>query len=279
MWIEADPTRVEQIVLNLLTNAAKYTPTGGRIELAARGMGRELLISVHDNGMGIPPQRLPEMFELFAQGERSIARSEGGLGIGLTIVQKLTEMHGGRVEAHSAGPNRGSTFTIHLPASTPSEASQGQRSPFPAAASLHALRVLIVDDNVDTAEGLGRLLKRAGHQVALAHEGRQALDRARTFSPDAIVLDIGLPGMDGFEVVRLLRAEPCGVDALIVAVTGYGQEEDRRRTLDAGFDHHLVKPVEFAALTKLLEGPALKKSPRASLARSSAAISPASSAP
>jgi len=282
MWIEADPTRVEQIVLNLLTNAAKYTPTGGRIELSARSIGGELSISVHDNGMGIPPQRLPEMFELFAQGERSIARSEGGLGIGLTIVQKLTEMHGGRVEAHSAGPNLGSTFTIHLPSSVPSVESNGKRPAVSVADSFRALRVLIVDDNVDTAEGLERLLKRAGHQVALAHDGRQALERARAFSPDAIVLDIGLPGMDGFEVVRLLRAEPCGIGALIIAVTGYGQEEDRRRALDAGFDHHLVKPVDFSALTKFLADASLKKSPRPASSRSRSAVStiaPASSTP
>ncbi len=282
MWIEVDPMRVEQIVLNLLTNAAKYTPTGGRIELSARSIGGELSISVQDNGMGILPQRLPEMFELFAQGERSIARSEGGLGIGLTIVQKLTEMHGGRVEAHSAGPNRGSNFTIHLPASVPSGESQGKKPLFPAADSVHALRVLIVDDNVDTAEGLGRLLKRAGHQIALAHEGRQALERARTFLPDAIVLDIGLPGMDGFEVVRPAAGRALWhrcIDHRGDGIRAGGRPET---CPGCGLRSPFGQAGGFSALTKFLDDPALKKSSRATPARSTSPVStnaPASSTP
>jgi CheY-like chemotaxis protein len=265
LWIEADPTRVEQIVLNLLTNAAKYTPAGGKIELTAKREAGELRVVVRDNGMGIAPERLPEMFQLFAQGERSIARSEGGLGIGLTIVQKLAEMHGGRIDAHSDGPNLGSTFTVYLPATVagdPGAVRQGSR---PAPAKARGLRVLVVDDNVDTAHGLARLLQRRGHEISLAHDGMQALERSREVSPEAILLDIGLPGIDGFEVVRRLRAEGCCPDTLIIAVTGYGQEEDRLRATEAGFDYHLVKPVDLEELSELLRkaepGGVLERSP------------------
>jgi CheY-like chemotaxis protein len=248
---------MEQIILNLLTNAAKYTPPGGRIELSAHRLDGEILITVRDNGIGILPGRLPEMFQLFAQGERSIARSEGGLGIGLTIVQKLVEMHGGRVEAHSEGLNRGSTFTICLPAANATLESAGDSS---GAAACHwsTCRVLIVDDNVDTAQGLARLLKRAGHQVVLAHDGIEAVVRARELSPHFVVLDIGLPGMDGYEVVRRLRHETCCGESVMIAVTGYGQPEDRQRAIDAGFDHHLVKPVDFEELKRILQNPAVR---------------------
>ncbi len=253
LWLDADPTRLEQIVLNLLTNAAKYTPTGGRIELFARHSKGEILITVRDNGIGIAPGRMPEMFQLFAQGERSIARSEGGLGIGLTIVQKLVEMHGGRIEAQSDGPNCGSTFTVCFPPATIAVPSKG----IPAAAthSMAGRRVLIVDDNIDTAHALARLLTRAGHEIALAHDGHQALIRAREQSPESVILDIGLPGMDGFEVARRLRGEACCADAVIIAVTGYGQPEDREKSIEAGFDHHLVKPVDLDELKGLLDKP------------------------
>lgn len=251
LWVEADPTRLEQIVLNLLTNAAKYTPAGGRIELSALSSSEGVTIIVRDNGIGIAPQRIPEMFQLFAQGERSIARSEGGLGIGLTIVQKLVEMHGGRIEAHSDGPNCGSIFSVFLPAAKKPSALNGTcPTPHPAAARR---RVLIVDDNVDTAHGLARLLTRAGHEIVLAHDGMQAVERAHAQVPEAVVLDIGLPGMDGFEVARRLRKEAGCEDAVIIAVTGYGQPEDRRKTIEAGFDFHLVKPVDLEELKRLLE--------------------------
>ncbi|MGB8168513.1 MAG: ATP-binding protein [Chthoniobacteraceae bacterium] len=250
LWLNADATRLEQIVLNLLTNAAKYTQPAGRIELSARVVGDEVVIAVADNGIGIAAERMPEMFKLFAQGERSIARSEGGLGIGLTIVQKLVEMHGGRIETHSDGPNCGSTFTIFFPTAqqpasaigtvlAPREIGPGQR-------------VLIVDDNVDSAQALARLLTRAGHEVALAHDSVAAMAYAREQAPEAVVLDIGLPGMDGYEVARRLRAEPSCEGALIIAVTGYGQPQDRQRALEAGFDYHLVKPVDLGELKALL---------------------------
>ncbi len=253
LWLDADPTRLEQIVLNLLTNAAKYTPTGGRLELSARRSAGEIRITVRDNGIGIAPDRMPEMFQLFAQGERSIARSEGGLGIGLTIVQKLVEMHGGRIEAQSDGANCGSTFTVCFPPAPGAFASKGNAAV--ATQSAPRRRVLIVDDNIDTAHGLARLLTRAGHEIALAHDGHQALARAREQSPESVILDIGLPGMDGFEVARRLRAEACCADAVIIAVTGYGQPEDRQKSSEAGFDHHLVKPLDFAALKRVLSQP------------------------
>jgi signal transduction histidine kinase/ActR/RegA family two-component response regulator len=256
-WLECDPTRIEQVVQNLLTNAAKYTPPGGRIELSARRPDDEIQITVRDNGIGISPDRVPEMFQLFAQGERSIARSEGGLGIGLTIVQKLVGMHGGRVEAHSAGLNQGSTFTICLPAATPVQDAI-RKSSSAIKSEDQCRRILIVDDNIDTAQGMARLLRRAGHHTALAHDGTQAVERAREHWPDLVVLDIGLPLMDGYEVVRRLRHEPCCAEAVIIAVTGYGQPEDRQRAIEAGFDHHMVKPIDFEELQALLRKRKLK---------------------
>ena len=205
---------------------------------------------MRDNGVGLAPDRIPELFELFAQGERSIARSEGGLGIGLTIVQKLVEMHGGQVEAQSAGLNLGATFKVRLPLAHKPMAMNGTIRN--ASGDLIRRRVLIVDDNVDTAQGLSRLLTGAGHDTVLAQDGTQALARAREQTPEAILLDIGLPGMDGFEVVKRLRQESFSAEAMIIAVTGYGQPEDRQRVIEAGFDHHLVKPVDLQALQGIL---------------------------
>lgn len=289
-WVDADPARLEQIVGNLLTNAAKYTEPGGRIwvtvsssELpsassvpeagAAKQVSgdgeeapsREITISIRDTGVGIPPEKLPQMFEIFTQAERSLARSEGGLGLGLAIVKMLTEMHGGRVSAWSAGLGEGSTFSIHLPAAPAPVAGERMEPSKPergAAVSVAAppqppsckeQRVLVVDDNADAAEALGRLLRRTGCQLAIALDGPSALDRAHEFHPTAILLDIGLPGMDGYEVARRLRAEEHEEHALLVAITGYGQEEDLRRSREAGFDRHLVKPVDFGQIRQLLE--------------------------
>ncbi|MDR3401293.1 MAG: ATP-binding protein [Chthoniobacter sp.] len=258
LWVEADPTRLEQIVVNLLTNAAKYTPPHGRITLRAReektpgGDTAEIVISVQDNGIGIAPGQVPRMFELFAQGERSAARSEGGLGIGLTVVRALCEMHGGSVDAFSAGPDTGTTFTVRLPAAPD---ALGPSATQPAAVEIGegaGRRLLIVDDNRDTATGLGRLLSRRGYEVHLAHHGPAALEVAQRLAPAIILLDIGLPGMDGYEVARRLRSDPSGARTLIVAISGYGQEEDRARARAAGFDHHLVKPVDFQELRDIL---------------------------
>jgi PAS domain S-box-containing protein len=251
LWVDGDPTRLEQVVVNLLNNAAKYSENAGHIDLEALNQGNDVVIAVRDKGVGIPPEKLPEMFELFAQGDRSLARSEGGLGIGLTVVKKLVEMHGGSITAKSEGVGKGSEFTIRLP---------GARRPtvpkvtvFDAGESASKKsRILVVDDNVDTARGMARLLKLIGHDVATANDGLEALEVARLQEPEFILLDIGLPGMDGYEVVSRLRREECCKDAVIVAVSGYGQDEDRRRSKQAGFDYHLIKPLDHDALLSLL---------------------------
>ncbi len=252
LWLDADPTRLEQIFVNLLANAAKYTRPHGMIWLEAQREGGEIVVNIRDNGDGIAPEKIPAMFELFSQGERSVARSEGGLGIGLTVVRGLCVLHDGTVSAHSAGRGAGSTFTVRLPAASQPGRAQidhGEQSREPKGAGL---RVLVVDDNVDAAAGLARLLARRGYAVELAHDGQAALKAAHAYSPTAVLLDIGLPGMDGYEVARHLRADPCCYGALIVALTGYGQDEDRRLSQEAGFDHHLVKPVDFATVQALL---------------------------
>ena len=249
--LEADPLRLEQILVNLLTNAAKYTDAGGRISLTARHEGADIVITVRDTGMGITPELLPRVFDLFAQGDRTMARSEGGLGIGLTLVQKLAEMHGGGVTAASEGPGKGSEFTVRLPAlEEPAARKSGPRGTLPRVAR-QSSRVLVVDDNIDNARGLSRLLKLLGHDVQVAHDGQAAVEVARAHRPEIVLLDIGLPGMDGYEVARRLRTEECCQDALIIAVSGYGQPEDLRRSKEAGFDHHLVKPVDYDALMTL----------------------------
>jgi len=252
--VHVDVTRVEQIVLNLLTNAAKYTDSGGRILLTAKRECEQLLISVKDNGIGISPEKLPEMFGLFTQGDRALARSEGGLGIGLTIVQKLAEMHGGSVVARSDGPGQGSEFIVRLPlARTTALAVTTAEHDGPPAG--RGSRILVVDDSVDTARGMVRLMKLLGNEAITAHDGHTAIEVARTFRPDFVLLDIGLPGMDGYEVATALRGDLLLKDAVIIAVSGYGQEEDRRRSRAAGFDHHVVKPVDFDSLISLIGRP------------------------
>ena len=254
LWVEADATRLEQIVVNLLTNAAKYTPTGGEIQLLGRLVGQEVQITVRDNGIGISPERMPAMFELFAQGERSIARSEGGLGIGLTIVKRLVEMHDGRVEAHSDGPDCGSRFTVCFPYRGGAQSKRNSSS-FPSDQNGTGRRILLVDDNKDMAQGMKRLLTAAGHTIRIATDGLEALKVSENFLPSAVILDIGLPGMDGYEVARRLREATSGPPAILIAMTGYGQPEDKQRAISAGFDHHLVKPVDFKELKALLSKP------------------------
>jgi signal transduction histidine kinase/ActR/RegA family two-component response regulator len=252
--LHADATRVEQIVLNLLTNAAKYTEPGGRIWLGAALEADRVVITVRDNGIGIAPERLPDMFRLFAQGDRSLARSEGGLGIGLTIVQSLAELHGGRVDARSEGAGRGSEFVVTLPAARASSESPAAAPRGPLAAGPGA-RVLVVDDNVDTARGTVRLLRLLGNDARAVHDGPSALEAAGAFRPRFILLDIGLPGMHGYDVAAALRADPRHKETVIIAVSGYGQDEDRRRSRAAGCDHHLAKPVDFESLAALLGQP------------------------
>ena len=250
--LEGDPLRLEQILVNLLTNAAKYTDSGGRISLTASHEQDNIVVKIRDTGIGITPDLLPKMFDIFVQGDRSMARSEGGLGIGLTLVQKLMEMHGGTVTAESEGPDTGSEFTLRFPALTSSAVPKTQpRKELPRLAR-QSSRILVVDDNVDTVNGLSKLLTLLGHQVAIAYDGTSALEVARTHNPEVILLDIGLPRMNGYQVVKQLRQEPCCKTSLIIAVSGYGQEEDVRKSREAGFDHHLVKPVEFDELLAIL---------------------------
>jgi CheY-like chemotaxis protein len=208
-------------------------------------------VRVRDSGVGIPTEMLPRIFDLFMQVDRTLDRAQGGLGIGLTLVRRLVEMHGGRVEAHSDGPGRGSEFVVHFPA--PEVAALTPEAPPVAAATAHRpLRVLVVDDNLDAAESLVMLLGLDGHEVRMAHSGVEALEAAAVFRPEVVLLDIGLPGMDGYEVARRLREQNDGAETLLVAMTGYGQEEDRRRSRAAGFHRHLVKPVDLNDLRALL---------------------------
>jgi PAS domain S-box-containing protein len=259
LWVRGDPTRVEQILTNLLTNAAKYTENGGQIHLSAGQEGPYVAFRVRDTGVGIPPEALPRMFELFAQGERTLARSEGGLGIGLTLVRKLAEMHGGTVTASSEGPGLGSEFAVRLPSAAPPPADRDRPRPSPRPS--RGSRILVVDDNHDSARSLARLLRLRGHDVRVAFSGPEALDAARSHEPAFVLLDIGLPGMDGLQVARLLRAEPCCRLSVLIAVTGYGEDDTRKRARDAGFDHHLVKPVDYDELVRLLDRPDQGPSP------------------
>jgi PAS domain S-box-containing protein len=251
-WIDADSARMTQVVANLLNNAAKYTPAHGRIWLTVKADGGQLLVSVRDSGIGIAADMLPRVFDPFSQADRSLARSGGGLGIGLTIVHRLVAMHGGEVRATSAGPGQGSEFVVRLPLLSRAPASSSPAEDAARAGS-GAQRILVVDDNVDTADSLVLLLQLVGHDVRVAYDGPSALEAARTFQPQIVLLDIGLPGVDGYEVAQRLRAEILVDGAVIVALTGYGQAEDRERSKAAGFDHHLVKPVLPEALNQLLD--------------------------
>lgn len=258
IWLSADSVRLTQVVVNLLNNASKYTEPGGKIFLSTEPRTQaELLgivIRVRDTGIGIDAEMLPHVFGLFTQADRSLDRSQGGLGIGLTIVKSLVEAHGGNVTVHSEGPNRGSEFTVWLPTISPPEPSAAAVTQIPAA--VPARRILIVDDNVPAAKMLALLLRKLGnHEVFTAYDGGAAIKMAEQHQPDVILLDIGLPMMDGFEVVRQLRERPAFHHTLIAALTGYGTEDDRRRARQAGFDHHLVKPPRAKDLQDLLSGP------------------------
>ncbi len=251
LMLDADKVRLTQVFGNMLNNAAKYTDRGGRIWLGAWRDGDECVISVRDTGIGIPPEKLPHVFEMFAQAHRDSARGQAGLGIGLTMVKSLIELHGGSVEARSDGPGQGSEFIVRLPlAGAPAPAQQGGDSG--PEALLEGRRLLVVDDNGDAAESLALLLHAVGAEVRTAHDGPAGLAQAAAFRPQAVLLDLGMPGMDGFEVARRLRLDPAQAGLVIVALTGWGQEEDRRRTRAGGFDHHLTKPVDIDALLDIL---------------------------
>ena len=252
--IECDLTRLAQVVSNLINNSAKYTREGGRIWLSARKDHHWAEISVRDNGLGIPSNMLPQVFEMFTQVDRTLGRSHGGLGIGLTVVRRLVEMHGGTVEARSEGLDKGSEFVVRLPLSTePPDDSAGVADKDRPRRSSTARRILVVDDNLDSAQSLAMVLRVSGHDVRLAHDGPGALQLSREFRPELVLLDIGLPGMDGYEVARRMRQMPETIGAMLVAQTGWGQEEDRRRSRAAGFHDHLIKPLDPGDLQSLLE--------------------------
>lgn len=251
--LNADRIRLVQVIGNVLNNAAKYSDVGGAIKLTAEADRRGVHIRVEDNGIGIDPELLPEIFDLFTQSSRSIDRSQGGLGIGLTLVKQLIELHDGSVEVFSAGRGLGTQFDIHLPTG---QASEARATPAALSPSADARRVMVVDDNVGAAAMTSLLIRRLGpHCVETAHDGPSALEKARRFHPDIILLDIGLPKMDGLAVARTLRQSRDFAQTLLVALTGYGQEEDRRKSSEAGFDEHVVKPVDVDTLRRLLHHP------------------------
>jgi signal transduction histidine kinase/ActR/RegA family two-component response regulator len=247
--IEADPARLAQVLANLLNNAAKYTKPGGRIWLSVRREGAEAVLSVRDTGIGIPPDMLSRVFDMFTQIDPSKSRHQGGLGIGLTLVKQLVEMHGGTVEARSEGQDRGTEFVVRLPATVAADPAKNDGRP---AQLLPKHRLLVVDDNVDSADSLGLLLRTLGADVRVAYDGESALGMLDGFRPDAILLDLGMPGMDGHEVARRVRERPGHRDALLVALTGFGRDADLQRTRASGFDEHCVKPVELARLKQVL---------------------------
>ena len=250
--LDADPTRLEQILANLLHNAAKYTEAGGQVSLIIEPQDSQVVIRVRDNGIGISPELLPRVFDLFTQADRSLDRSQGGLGIGLTLVRSLVELHGGTVAATSNGINRGSEFAVCLPvlATQPVELEAEQVSLAPEPPT--SRRVLVVDDNADLIITMSRLLNATGHETRTAQNGLTAIDIATNWLPDVALIDIGLPGIDGYEVARRIRQSPLLGETLLVAVSGYGQAEDRRRSTEAGFDFHLIKPVDFHELNRIL---------------------------
>ncbi|GAC1471400.1 MAG: hypothetical protein NVSMB9_17510 [Isosphaeraceae bacterium] len=262
VWLEGDPTRLAQIVSNLLNNAAKYTDRGGRIRLTAHREGDEAVVRVRDNGIGLSAEMLPRVFDLFAQEDRSLDRSQGGLGIGLTLVRSLVQLHGGSIDAESAGPGQGTEFTLRLPVSPLRSAPKRHEdappsSPSPTPLPRATLRLLVVDDSQDSARSLARVLKLWGHDTRVVHDGPSAIEATFSESFDVVLLDIGLPGMDGYQVAEQLRERYGTAGPMLVALTGYGQEGDLARSRSVGFDDHLVKPVNLDRLRTLLADPAL----------------------
>jgi PAS domain S-box-containing protein len=252
--MEADPTRIVQVFANILNNAAKFTGIGGNIALLSAVESGEAVVKVRDDGAGMSPELLPRAFDLFVQETRAFDRAQGGLGIGLTLVRTLVKMHGGSVQAFSAGLGRGSELVVRLPLAVPVALPPPRPTPRPSdAVAATPLRILVVDDNIDAAHAMAYVLKLSGHDVTIAHDGPGALTAAAAKAPELVLLDIGLPGMDGYAVASRMRAAGLK-DAAIVAVTGYGQEEDMRRSNEAGFDHHLVKPVDAAMIRKIIAG-------------------------
>ena len=250
LHLKADPVRLAQVFTNLLNNACKFTPDGGRVALSVERHGSDVVIAVKDSGIGIPSDKLDDIFDMFSQLNRTLEKSEGGLGIGLTLVKRLVELHGGSVSARSEGVGRGSEFVVRLPLTfeaPPRRVELGDHEP-----TSRTHRILVVDDNRDSADSLVMLLQLSGHEMLVAYDGEQAVDVAHAHRPEMILLDIGLPKLNGFDVCRRIREEPWGKDVTVIALTGWGQEDDRRKSREAGFDGHLVKPVDHAALMRLL---------------------------
>ena len=253
IFVDADMTRLPQVFLNLLNNAAKYGEPGGHIRLDVETVGSDVVVRVTDSGIGIAADQLPRIFEMFTQVDRTLEKSHGGLGIGLALAKRLVEMHGGRVEAHSEGPGKGSEFVVHLPVVvdelTTLAPSDGDSSP-----PISSLRVLVVDDNRDGADSLAGMLRILGHDVRTAYDGQDGVDVASTFRPEVIMLDIGMPKLNGLEACRRMRELSWGTSIVMIALTGWGQDEDRRRSREVGFDHHMVKPVDPHSLLQILAG-------------------------
>lgn len=251
IYLNADRARLAQVFGNLLNNSCKYTKPGGTVSLRAKRVGDEIVVTVKDNGDGIPKDKLDSIFDMFMQVERTSDRSQGGLGIGLTLVKRLTEMHGGSIEARSAGEGQGSEFIVHLPIlNRPAVAAP--TGPDAASESRPQRRVLIVDDNRDSADSLAMLMQLTGNKTYMAHDGIEAVEAVEKHRPEVVLLDIGLPGLDGHEVCRRVREQPWGKDIIVIALTGWGQEDDRRKSEEAGFNGHLVKPVDYDMLLELL---------------------------
>jgi len=249
--LDADPVRLAQVFSNLLNNAARYMDDGGHIFVHAERGDGEVCVSVRDTGVGIPAEALPWIFDMFAQVSDVLERSQNGLGIGLTLVKRLVDMHGGSVEARSDGPGRGAEFTVRLPVPTTTQAV-APVEPAPAAPHSIPRRVLVADDNRDAAESMGMLLRLTGNDVRTVHDGIEAVEEAARFRPDVILLDIGMPRLNGYDAARLIRQQRWSAGTMLVALTGWGQEEDKRRASDAGFDRHFTKPLEPAELQRLI---------------------------
>jgi signal transduction histidine kinase/ActR/RegA family two-component response regulator len=254
IFLDADATRLTQVVSNLLNNAAKYTPEGGEVELVAERRGGEAVIRVRDSGVGIPREALPRLFQMFAQVETAVNGARDGLGVGLALARELTRMHGGTIAVRSEGAGRGSEFEVRLPALPPEDQRVEEEEPPARPTPSGTLRILVVDDSEDSARSLGTFLDLLGHEVIVVHGGAEALETVTARRPDAAVLDIGMPEMDGYELARRLRARYSADEMLLVAVTGWGKDEDRRRSREAGFDHHLVKPARPDELQRILDG-------------------------
>jgi CheY-like chemotaxis protein len=248
----ADHARLVQVFTNLLSNACKYTDDGGSIRLNVERKDQDVIVKIRDTGIGIPANKLTSVFEMFAQIQSLPERSRGGLGIGLTVVKRLVEMHGGSVSVSSEGPGRGSEFSVRLPILVKDHPELPSRRETDRERTVSARRILVVDDDADSAASLALLLRMSGNETAMAHDGQAAVAAVESFRPDVVLMDISLPKLDGHDAARRIREEPWGKDVVLVALTGWGQEEDRRKSRDAGFDEHMVKPVDYDALMRFL---------------------------